>query len=622
MDSVDIPACPGSGKTTLLVAKLAILARKWKYRTRGICVLSHTNVARHEIENRLGNTSVGRSLLGYPHYIGTIHGFVNEFLAIPWLRAKGYPIHVIDTDICLRHRWNILPYRTRIALNKVGHDEQSLQVKAGDFSVGDLAWGRNKTLCRETPTYQEIQRVCAQSANDGYFCFDELLMWAGDLLEKMPYVNDVLRNRFPMLFIDEAQDNSEVQAAILYRLFMDGMGVPIRQRFGDDNQAIYTSMNGVEATTDRFPRADLQIFKLPTSHRFGQDIADLANPLGVIPHGLIGQGPRKPFARAPKSPLHTVFLFDENCQDQVLGAYGELLVETFTDDELRNGVFCAVGQIHRDTGAGNEPRHIGHYWSAYDPLLAASDPKPPTFVQYAITSQSTAISRGEAYPGIEKLAEGILRLARMANNGNRGVRRLSTHRQIQDALEHIPEWRCHYDDLIVEFIISLQPLTQKTWSARWSKVVHGIAQAIAGANLAGQPVDAFLEWPRDTDGNESTNIRSSTPDNVYRYPRDVPKVEIRVGSIHSVKGQTHTATLVLETFWNDHNLKCLTPWLLREPKKPKAQVRNTKRLKLHYVAMTRPTHLLCLGMKKSTFENQPEFLEKLRTCGWNIKIVE
>src|SRR5471032_2575911 len=85
LTTLDVSACPGSGKTTLVVAKLAILARKWKSSTRGICVLSHTNVAREEIEHRLGSTDVGQRLLGYPHFIDTIHGFVNRFLAVPWL---------------------------------------------------------------------------------------------------------------------------------------------------------------------------------------------------------------------------------------------------------------------------------------------------------------------------------------------------------------------------------------------------------------------------------------------------------------------------------------------------------------------------------------------------------
>jgi DNA helicase-2/ATP-dependent DNA helicase PcrA len=70
-ERMDVAACPGSGKTTLLVAKLAILAAKWPHRTRGICVLSHTNVARREIESRLGHTAAGQRLLSYPHFVGT-----------------------------------------------------------------------------------------------------------------------------------------------------------------------------------------------------------------------------------------------------------------------------------------------------------------------------------------------------------------------------------------------------------------------------------------------------------------------------------------------------------------------------------------------------------------------
>lgn len=71
--TLDVAACPGSGKTTLIVAKLAILSKKWPHRSKGICVLSHTNVAREEIQRRLGSTGVGQRLLGYPHFIDTIH---------------------------------------------------------------------------------------------------------------------------------------------------------------------------------------------------------------------------------------------------------------------------------------------------------------------------------------------------------------------------------------------------------------------------------------------------------------------------------------------------------------------------------------------------------------------
>lgn len=98
MDTIDVAACPGSGKTTLVVAKLAILARHWKNRMQGICVLSHTNAAREEIEKRLGGTEVGQRLLRFPHYIDTIHGFTGRFLASPWLRSKGIALQAIDDE--------------------------------------------------------------------------------------------------------------------------------------------------------------------------------------------------------------------------------------------------------------------------------------------------------------------------------------------------------------------------------------------------------------------------------------------------------------------------------------------------------------------------------------------
>src|ERR1039457_2554073 len=142
LSSLDVEACPGRRKTTLLVPKLAILARHWTERRRGICVLSHTNVARREIEARLGSTPEGKRLLSYPHFVGTIHGFVNEFLALPWLRSKPYVIQIVDDDICLQRRWYKLPRQTRMALESNRYDEQILRIACTDFSVGHVRWGK------------------------------------------------------------------------------------------------------------------------------------------------------------------------------------------------------------------------------------------------------------------------------------------------------------------------------------------------------------------------------------------------------------------------------------------------------------------------------------------------
>ena len=101
------------------------------------------------------------------------------------------------------------------------------------------------------------------------------------------------------------------------------------------------------------------------------------------------------------------------------------------------------------------------------------------------------------------------------------------------------------------------------------------------------------------------------------YPPDVPKVNIRLGSIHSVKGETHTATLVLESYFHDHHLQELKPWLLGiKTGGAKQKVRMSGRLKLHYVAMTRPSHLLCLAMRRDSLDDAE--IATLQTRGWHI----
>ena len=144
--------------------------------------------------------------------------------------------------------------------------------------------------------------------------------------------------------------------------------------------------------------------------------------------------------------------------------------------------------------------------------------------------------------------------------------------------------------------------TTATWEDHWRGTVRGIAEAIAGSPLS-EETDGFLMWNdkpvTPTDANRSRN-------NIFRYCKNGREVSIQAGSIHSVKGQTHTATLVLETFFNKHNLELLLPWLTEKKHGCDKSVgkQQRDRLKLHYVAMTRPTHLLCLAMKRDTLNDE------------------
>jgi hypothetical protein len=626
-ESIDVSACPGSGKTTLVVAKLAILGEKWRYNTRGICVLSHTNAARKKIETKLGNTSAGRRLLTYPHFIGTIHSFINEFLALPWLRSKNNPIKMIDTEICLKKRWKNLKPETRYALENNHYNCSILSIKSPDFDIGEMRWGKNRTLGKNTPTYNNIRETCRISISEGYFCYNEMFIWAQEMMDKLPYIVNVIRNRFPILFIDEAQDNSKEQSEILYRIFMKGNNPVIRQRFGDENQAIFDYMEAKEATIDTFPKKEIKR-AIPNSYRFGQRIADLADPLGLIPYNMKGQGPKNPLSSGISEGKHTIFIFDEDKAEKVLNDYGELLLEIFSEKELLEGTFTAVGQVHKRKGDDHKPRHVGHYWPSYDPDISSKDPKPQTFVQYIWAGIGKADLIGETFPVVEKIAEAILRLVGMSENLNININRRYFHRYLLQLLGKYPNEMDFYKKLILKIAFLRKPLTQERWEERGAKLIRKIAEKISGETLSGTEVEEFLSWKQGLPAPNTQSQGSNKRNNLYGFTKDGKKFTIRLGSIHSVKGEDHTATLVLETFWYQNNLEKLLSWLIGEKTGRDSEGNQQQsRLKVHYVAMTRPSHLLCLAMKMSSFKDRQGVLNKtiinkLKNRGWQIKFIK
>jgi hypothetical protein len=616
LGSLDVEACPGSGKTTLLVAKLAILARHWTERRRGICVLSHTNVARREIETRLGSTPEGKRLLSYPHFVGTIHGFVNEFLALPWLRSKPYPIRAIDDDICLQRRWHKLPRRTRFALENNGRDEQVLRMAATDFSVGEVPWGRGRILGTETETWQALQRTCRESCEQGYFCYGEMFLWAAELLDRAPQMREALRERFPFLFIDEVQDTSEQQSALLFRLFMDGGNPVIRQRFGDSNQAIYQYSSQTEGVlTDPFPDPNLKR-TIPNSHRFGQQIANLADPLGVTPQGLVGLGPsRRDEIPAETDNRHAVFLFDDQTIGHVMPSYASYLLELFSERELRDGTFAAVGATHRPGEGDKVPRYVAHYWPEYDHKMTASEPRPETFLQYVAAGRVLAHSSGEAHHVVEKAADGVLHLAAVLSPTADLSARKRRHRYVREMLASQPDMDRNYVEIVSALTADgSDNAVSINWRNVWAPRVRAVAEILSGTSVDSAEATAFLSDQAEIEGRTQPSSTAQR-DNVFRFPRQSPKVEVRVGSIHSVKGETHTATLILDTYYRKHHLEALKPWLLGR-KSGGGSENNTllSRLRQHYVAMTRPSHLVCLAMREDCLSNGD--VAALKDRGW------
>ena len=629
--TLDVSACPGSGKTTLIVAKLAIMARKWPHRTKGICVLSHTNAAREEIQRRLRGTVVGQQLLSYPHFIDTIHGFVNRFLALPWLNSNGFPSATVDDDVttaCRRRAIGEHNYHTVQAfLDKKhsGFDKIRVCDRNLRFDIGKpFPAGPNAT------TYGLAKQAVEAAAHAGYFCYDEMFVWAHALLEDCPAVPTLLQRRFPLVIVDEMQDTSELQVGILDSVFPRSGSEVALQRVGDPNQAIFESDRAGTAVSGAFPDP-ATCLKIPNSFRFGSSIAALASPFAVEaadPNGLQGLGPRV-VGDAPECCSNAVFIFSDANVQGVLGVYGQHVLSTFSDEALALGDVAAVGAVHRDApdvsaGHTHFPKTVPHYWSGYTAEVARREPHPRTLIQYVRVAQALVRDGRDLSPGVEKIASGLVRLARHAGGTELLGRRAPKHRALVEALATNVEAAAAYRRLLRAFLIDWETQTPASWVQRRADILV-VAAGLSTSGTTPNPENSFLRWD-EQDPSLAVPAAASPLDaglNVYRVgDASGRSVDIRLGSVHSMKGQTHLATMLLSTHWHDHSAKKMLPWLLGEKVNLNgAGARDRVRLQQAYVAMTRPSHLLCCAIPKSVLGDEVAMGKQaatLRSRGWAV----
>jgi len=629
-DTFDVSACPGSGKTTLVVAKLAVLARKWRHATSGICVLSHTNVAREEIQRRLGHTPVGHRLLRYPHFIDTIHTFANRFLALPYLRSNGYPSPLVDDDVAKAFRWNVLSrpehWRLENTLKRRHSSIHDLTFLESNLTVA-LTSGRFR-FASHTATYQQAERILVESAAAGHFRYEEMFVWAECLLGQFPEISASLSHRFPLVLMDEMQDTSQRQAALLASIFDRTNGPSLVQRVGDPNQEIFKS-GQEQNTADPFPDiGEGRTMSIGSSRRFGAPVANLANPLAIVPiddGGLQGSGPQRA-AEFSDHNRNLIIVFPDNNTDGVLDAFGTHLLETFDDETIAIGDCVAVGGVHRPApeavaaGHAKFPRSVEHYWGGYSPEVLKSDRHPKTLVGYVHHAQIMMRTSGDAAGGIAHFATGLKRLARQIGKPDSTLERTRKHMAIRSMLAPIPDALARYDQFVITFLIAMTPVTEEVWQG-YGQQFRELAGQLCQGDINLDAGAGFMTW-EDPQANlpELEGVQANI-DNIVKVNSGDREVSIRLGSIHQAKGQTHFATLLLSTFQNHHSSEKIVRWLTGEKSAGIGEgVRNVSRLKQSYVAITRPTHLVAVALRDSAIAaDRDQALEQLQERGWEIR---
>lgn len=599
--SSDVNAAPGSGKTTVLSAKLLLLARKWPHDTRGICVLSHTNVAREEIQRRLGATAVGARLLAYPHFIGTIHGFVDRFLALPALRSLGLTVDVIDDVVFAKKaiaRAMKKPPLWGWAQNDEGVKPMvgGLVYRGPDLVLDSEDGTLPKTTAKSYPLLKEIKE---QLTREGVFRYADMFAFAEMLLTRFPAIKAQLSRRFPLVYLDEMQDTTWEQEALLARLFDESVVV---QRYGDLNQRILVGKGDFAQLS--FPREGA--LPISTSKRFGPAIAAAVSGVRVGGSAVVGTA----------ADVHppTLMTYTTERVGDVLNRFGHLVLDRFNDDQLRSGTIKALCTRKQGDAKQTPGRTLLDYWPAYLEQSRGGSGRSERL--WALLNQSAdpwvcgnsmhsraadakravvLVLRAADSPHIKGLRDGAQLFRRLADAGQdvRGVRRLCRELAIDPNLGATEAGRAK---AVALFNYYLQPL---------------LPAGMATAKFQALPV---FEPPEKQPEQEVIQRRC-------QVKRDDRCVEVEIGTVASMKGETHLATLVLESLGHpsrrfdlEEALPVLAGLKVRDPKMSESILSQFRNL---YVGMSRPTSFLCLAVNQTRVS--ADCIAALQGKGWVLE---
>lgn len=644
MDSTDVVACPGSGKTTALLAKLFILSKYMPFDgNKGICVLTHTNVAIDEIKRRMGKAS--SALFTYPNFFGTIQSFVDRFLSIPAYVGLYDNRDVTINDDVYESRFRKLVFeaannqkefwKNPYIINLLRQDEKKLkgvtriksmiQVLLGFHPIWDWGESLNIKFCNykknvslndsSKENYKNINELIDGTLATGALRYRDAFNLGKYYVSRYPQVVEAICSRFKYLFMDEMQDTDHTQIDLINRVFNDSV---VKQRIGDPNQAIYDSQVTEE---DAWVPSENKII-ISNSKRMSQQIANVIHNVCIKPEANL-----EGVDRGTDNLLSPVMiLYDNNSQLNVLTKYCELIKEReiLWKDELaitgKTPEYYAVGWTHDNdevTSKGLNKTSIQSYYPDYHRPVRSGNPIYDSLKNYLVkpTGSHTQLSPTDIYNSLISL---FLRVLSEADKNNPTNSRRYTKKSL---LEYLKVNEMFYTDFKVNMAnwvkqICKHACDNETCTHRsdvyptcvFDQISQYLKQSwLPHFEIDEHKVDMFIDNPI-----EHIEVTSSER-NVFSSQG----VEVKLGTVHSVKGQTHTATLFLECFRNDFNGKQLLDYMTGDKTYNDKDGKNKKcALKIAYVAMSRPTHFLCAAFHKGRVPCTTH--KSLRDLGWSL----
>lgn len=622
LSTIDLQAVPGSGKTTALLAKLLILETKLPlYDSSGILVLSHTNAAVDEIKERIQQHCP--KLFRYPNFIGTIQSFVNEFLAIPYynFKLKKKPLR-IDNEIYAEQIEFALSYNTKIALSKRGINY--IDILSNSFisnkEIFQHFWSNDEVtipkIGSHTDTYKNLATIKINLLKTGILSFGDCYALAQKYLNNYPIIHKIINKRFQYVFIDEMQDMDTHQYELIEKIFTENNDTnTIIQRIGDKNQSIYNSIKAESIWQDRD-----NVLHLSNSQRLSSPIANIVKNFALYPeHCTDIQGMNE----CQLKPH--ILLFSNSSIQNVIPHFSQLVQQyknsgelcTYQEKPLQIKVISWNTDWKDDEASRANPTKLR--LEDYHQVLKKNEQKPKedykclkSYFHFYDKKQTTlSMIRKNIFHALLK----ILRIENISTNENR----LYTISNLINYLKVNSER--NYADLNLKVYQCCLKVIRNEKNQALSDLQTYIPVFISyfkeNHRLSSKCSD-FIN--NDTTGIDRTSQNHSSVSNMI----EENNLKIEITSVHSVKGQTHDATLYLESYYYEdgkgsnaksYESQRLANQFLGNPFNLTTE-RAKQSTKMVYVGFSRATQLLCIAIHKDRFE---QYLNTIDRDIWEIK---
>lgn len=272
---------PGAGKTHWLVEHIRnVLANSKRLEhIRKIACITYTNIGVETIQGRLSVSADRVEVM-------TIHSFLYENVVGPYFyfiaSDEGFELkklRVID-DTILTGSGVVHQLKERTVRYKFIDDKKIIE------AISNARWTPTATgLAFKTKypiragSYSVPQGFLDEykkyAWEHGVMHYDDVLYFAYKLIDKHPFIAQVIGSKYPYIFIDEFQDSTPLQVEILKKIANSSnciIGV-----IGDAAQAIYKFAGADPKLLDNFKLPNMESYEIQGNRRSSKEIIDFLN---------------------------------------------------------------------------------------------------------------------------------------------------------------------------------------------------------------------------------------------------------------------------------------------------------------------------------------------------------